>query len=113
MLTRNFQLGARTETEKAGVFTNKKVQVVAGTTDKLFCEGKTPEFYVESRDPTENSGLNLDKGRLFKTKNLPGAGLEPARALGSRHFKCRVSAVPPPGLNCFSLAFYFSRDALV
>jgi hypothetical protein len=50
-------LGARTETEKAGVFTNKKVQVVAGTTDKLFCEGKTPEFYVESRDPTENFGL--------------------------------------------------------
>jgi predicted nuclease of restriction endonuclease-like (RecB) superfamily len=56
-LARNSQLGARTETEKAGLFTNKKVQAVAGTTDKLFCEGKRPEFSVESRDPTGNFGL--------------------------------------------------------
>ena len=56
-LTRNPQLGARTETEKAGLFTNKKVQAVAGTTGKLFCEEKRPEFSVESRDPTGNFGL--------------------------------------------------------
>jgi hypothetical protein len=56
-LARNSQLGARTETEKAGLFTNKKVQAVAGTTDKLFCEEKRPEFSVESRDPTGNFGL--------------------------------------------------------
>jgi transcription-repair coupling factor (superfamily II helicase) len=56
-LARNPQLSARTETEKAGFFTNKKVQVVAGTTDKLFCEGKRPDFSVESRDSTEDFGL--------------------------------------------------------
>ncbi len=43
--------------EKAGLFTNKKVQAVAGTTDKLFCEEKRPEFSVEYRDPAGNSGL--------------------------------------------------------
>jgi signal transduction histidine kinase len=53
---RNPQLSARTETKKAGFFTNKKVQVVAGTTDKLFCEGKRPDFFVESRDPTGDFG---------------------------------------------------------
>jgi hypothetical protein len=61
-------LGVRTETEKAGVFTNKKVQAVAGTTDKLFCEGKMPEFYVESRDPTGEfglSGFSLRRGGGF------------------------------------------------
>jgi len=50
-------LGARTETEKTGFFTNKKVQVVAGTTDKLFCEGKRSGFFVEFRDPTEDFGF--------------------------------------------------------
>ncbi len=58
MLTRNSQLGARTETEKAGLFANKKVQAVAGTTDKLFCEEKRPAFSVESRDPTGDFGLS-------------------------------------------------------
>jgi hypothetical protein len=30
---------------------------VAGTTDKLFWEGKRSGFFVESRDPTEDFGL--------------------------------------------------------
>ena len=66
MLTRNVQLGARTETEKAGVFTNKKGQVIAGITDKLFCEGKTPEFHVESRDLTENPGSKNRDGSFLR-----------------------------------------------
>jgi hypothetical protein len=56
-LAQNPQLSARTETKKAAFFTNKKVQVVAGTTDKLFCEGKRTDFFVESRDSTGDFGL--------------------------------------------------------
>jgi glutaredoxin len=74
-LTQNPRLSARTgqaqrawhlrrksrfiETEKAGIFTNKKVQVVAGTTDRLFCEGKRSDFFVESRDSTGDFGLTI------------------------------------------------------
>jgi hypothetical protein len=50
-------LGARTETEKTGIFTKQKSESVARTTVELFCEGKSPGFYVESRDPTGEFGL--------------------------------------------------------
>jgi hypothetical protein len=63
-LARIPQLGARIETKKAGFFTNKKVQVVAGTTDNLFCEGKRPDFFVESRDPTGEFGLTMSFSRI-------------------------------------------------
>jgi hypothetical protein len=49
--------GARTETEKTGIFTKLKSESVARTTVELFCEGKSPGFYVESRDPTGEFGL--------------------------------------------------------
>ena len=48
-LTGKVQLARRTETEKMGLFTKQKSEVVAGTTDELFCEEKRPRFYVESR----------------------------------------------------------------
>jgi hypothetical protein len=50
-------LGARTETEKTGIFTKQKSESVARTTVELFCEGKSPGFSVESRDPTGEFGL--------------------------------------------------------
>ena len=69
-------MGARTETEKAGVFTNKKVQAVAGTTDKLFCDDKRPGFSVESRDPTGDFGLGESPGKKFFNFGLELVGAE-------------------------------------
>jgi len=44
-------------------------RAVAGTTDKLFCEGIKSGFFVESRDPTEDFGLRIT-GSMIKKSSI-------------------------------------------
>ncbi len=81
--------------EKSGLFYEQKSagrrplprgtssNAVAGTTDKLFWEGKRPDFFIESRDSTGDFGLKLVGSDTKERPPAQGNALTEFRRLGS------------------------------
>ena len=59
VLTRTFQLEARTENEKAAIFAKQKSSNIPVGMRELFYEGKMAAFSFEFRSPTEKFGLSV------------------------------------------------------